>query len=326
MDNHFPEHLIVRFLSNEATPAEQIALHEWVSQNAENQKVFNDFCAVWRHNFQSVPDFNPMAALHRMDARINEHSKKAVIPMYWARIAAGFILASLISWALYYSTQDFSANEDLAMIVRTTSAGQKRSIQLSDGTKVMLNTNSNLKWPEHFNNDTRDVFLEGEAFFEVAHDQNHPFIVHTSTLDTKVLGTSFNIRQSGNEIAITLATGKIEISGKNVAEVLSPSEKLTYYMGKENWTRENAELEKELGWKNGTIILDNERLEQAVIRLERWYNVRISVEAEAIKNCRITGKFTDETLERVLSAISDATGIQYVISKQNVKLLGKGCI
>jgi len=325
MDNDFAEHLIVRFLSNEATPKEQMALHEWVSQNADNKKLYTDFCTVWRRNLPNGPEFDTVAAIQRLDSRINEHTKKTIVPMYWVRIAAGFILISLISWSLYYSSQNLSTKEEVAMLIRTTSSGQKRSIQLSDGTKIMLNANSTIKWPGHFNAETRDVFLEGEAFFEVAHDKSHPFIVHTSTLNTKVLGTSFNIRQSGDVVAITLATGKIEITGKNVAEVLSPSEKLTYDTGKENWIRENAELEKELAWKNGTIILENERLENAITRLETWYNVRILFETEAIKNCRVTGKFKDETLENVLSAISDATGIQYVISKQNVKLSGIGC-
>jgi len=325
MDPSIPEYLITRYLAKEASAEEQASLQKWIAQSEEHQAIFNEYCAVWQKQEQSLPHFDAVRALHRMESRIDASSKKVITPIYWARIAAGFLLATLLGLTLYFNYKD-SAHEEIAWTTRTTSSGQKRVIQLADGTKVMLNTNSQLRWPEQFKGNTREVFLEGEAFFEVAHDADHPFIVHTaSALTTKVLGTSFNIKQLGDVVSITLAIGKIAVTGKNVEEVLVPSQKLTYSLAKENWVLEKVKLEKELAWKDGIIILENERLEAAIVRLEQWFNVTIWVENEAIKNCRITGKFKNETLENILSAISDATGVQYEISKQNVKLLGKGC-
>ena len=323
MEKLEPEELIARFLSGEATTEEQLTLHEWVSASPLNQTLFQEYIDLLNMKGKNSPAFSATIALQEINKRIDLSEKKSGQSAYWLRIAASLIVASLLG-VLGYWFVNTNSSTDIKWNERLTRSGQKLSIQLADGSKVTLNSNSTLKWPTTFGNH-REVFLTGEAFFEVTKDSLHPFVVHTTTIDTKVLGTSFNVQESAEQVSVTVVTGKVQVANETFSELLTPRQKLIYQVANENWQRETTDLENELAWKKGILILYNERLDQAAVRIEKWFGVKINFEDVAVKNCRITGKFKNETLEHVLDAMSDATGIHYIISNQKVTLSGGGC-
>lgn len=148
---------------------------------------------------------------------------------WWLGGAAAAAIATFVFIGL--KKQYAKANESLAKNTVTTRPGSKTKMQLPDGTTVMLNAGSNISYNEIFNSNTREVHLSGEAYFDVTHDKERPFIIHTNSLDIRVLGTAFNVRSYPNEktTETSLLRGSVEISihdnpGKKI--ILKPNEKL----------------------------------------------------------------------------------------------------
>ena len=229
----------------------------------------------------------------------------------WMQIAAVLIIAlsvGALSW--YFISAEKQVNTELATVTllhKETSLGKKIAFTLPDGSKVKLNSGSKITYPETFNKKTREVNLTGEAFFEIKEDKLHPFIVKTSTVQTRVLGTTFNIKayDDDNEVAVTLATGKIsvDLNGKN-SITLTPSYQTTFNKTAQSFTKQKIDLDKFLGWKDGILRFDNEKLATALPKLEKWFNVKIILKNKNNANCAFTGIFKDASLESILNNIT----------------------
>jgi transmembrane sensor len=327
MEERIPENLIVRYLSNEASSEEQLQLFEWISQDNLHQKLFNEYCDLWSKSYKPSFKFDLQQGLHRLHARLEEEefAPKKKPFAGWLKIAASVSILFVASLAVYFLGKYTESASVIDYAERINAAGEKTTIQLSDGSIVLLNTNSTLRFPKTFKGMKREVFLEGEAFFEVEKDSLHPFIVHTNTVSTQVLGTTFNVNSTTISVAVSVATGKVRVIEGNTTELLLPQQKITYLFVEKNWNREETNLEQELAWKNNTLIIEEKNLAEAAAILENWYGAKISFANAALKNCRITGKYKNESLENVLRAISYSSEIQFELNNKEVTLFGKGC-
>ena len=179
-----------------------------------------------------------------------------------------------------------------------------------------------------FAQDVREVYLEGEAFFDVAPNPDRPFIVRTGNISTKVLGTSFNIRTYPEEEAVKVAvvTGKVMVESKTEAKdqqanqpiLLKPSEMVTY--DKKKLTAEVApiDIENIIAWNNDILIFNNARFSEVVDQLERWYGVEFKIQrGEPIKK-GFSGVFENQSLEYVLEGISYTSDFQYELHGNTV--------
>ena len=157
--------------------------------------------------------------------------------------------------------------------------GCEFNIVLADGSRVWLNAGSSLRYPEAFSRDERKVFLSGEAYFEVEHDESAPFIVNTEVMDLQVLGTSFNIKAYDNEntVVTTLVSGKIRQEFPNVGQkiVLTPSRQSVFDRVSGKLETKQADIQETLAWREGKIIANNERLEDIFRQLSRWYDFKV---------------------------------------------------
>ncbi|MEJ1237324.1 FecR domain-containing protein [Chryseolinea sp. T2] len=320
-----PSHLIVRYLSNEATPEEQEELLNWVSASADNQRIFQQYAVAWNKDEVRIPVVNKTRALQSLNGHIDlieEESLKRSRPL-WLKIAATVTILAISSffvWSVVLSPSE------IEYAVASTISGQRTTIQLADGSTVHLNASSSLRYPIQLNDDTREVFLEGEAFFEVSRDPSKPFIVHTDAVATEVLGTSFNINADSATVAVTVATGKVRVSDHLKQEILLPNEHLDIVRHSGEMNRSHVELGVALAWMNNTIVFDDVALDDAARKLERWYGVKIVLESSRLSHCRITGTYRGESLRHVLEAIHFTTGAQFQISDNGrVTLSGKGC-
>lgn len=163
----------------------------------------------------------------------------------------------------------------------TTALGQQYQVLLPDGTKVWLNNASSLKYPVCFNNTKkREVELTGEAYFEVAKNARHPFIVKTEQQEITVLGTHFNVNAYNNEpeLKTTLLEGSIQINAKDLERVIKPGEQATW----SNNQLKVKEIDTELAvaWKNNQFMFESEGIENIMRRIERWYNVKVEYSGE----------------------------------------------
>ncbi|GCC50942.1 hypothetical protein SanaruYs_11610 [Chryseotalea sanaruensis] len=323
MEENIPKELIVRYLSNEANSDEQIQLFDWISLNVENQKRFNEFCEVWNKNYTHPEEFKEQQALYSLNNKIDSLAPIAKKKTNWLKVAALIGILALTATTLFvYSIK--SVSSEITYVVKTNPPGQKSQLQLSDGSIVYLNAGSSIELPEQFNDKIREVhLLKGEAFFEVQRDSLRPFIISTGAVQTKVLGTSFNIKYDELTTEVAVRSGLVSVSNNQSAELLTVNEKLT--ITGNQIIREQANLESILAWRNNTLILDNLNLADAAAKIEMWYGVEISFANSAILDCKIAGKYKNQTLENVLKAIAYATEIEFEIKNKEVKISGKGC-
>lgn len=328
MQEKIPTHLIVRYLCDEATEQEKKELLDWVAEDISHQKIFQEWSASWEHGTPGRSEFDLSSALQKLNHRIDVHEEeqKKTRTLSWRKIAASVAIFLAASIAIYIlgKYSEFRS-EELAYTEQHTSAGEQVSIKLSDGSIVQLNSNASLKYPETFKGFKREVYLTGEAFFEIEKDSLHPFIIHTDEFSTHVLGTSFNVNASGDNVIVSVATGKVRVVQGNNTQVLLPNEKVKYSRLSHHMIKEPADLDKDLAWKNHMLILEDILLADAAKKIEQQYGVTIHFRNENIRQCRITGKYKNEPVENVLRAISYSTGIQYSIAGHAITLYGKGC-
>lgn len=170
-----------------------------------------------------------------------------------------------------YTMTGKGTSVDAVDIIKTPKGGEFK-IVLVDGTKVWLNANSSLKFFTTLEKDTRNVWLEGEAYFEVSHNKSKPFFVHSSQQDIQVLGTKFNVRSVGEESQTTLVEGKVAL--QNGRLVLKPGQQLVTLKGKDLPVR-NVDVDSYLAWKDGDFLFNNEPLSDVMEKISTWYDVEI---------------------------------------------------
>lgn len=250
---------------------------------------------------------------------------------YYLGIAASvtlLIALSVIGYQ-YQSSPKETVTVEVAQVIKTTDWGQKSSITLSDGTKIKLNSGSTLKFPEKFNDSTRMVELSGEAFFEVTKNPDKPFIIKSGELTTTVLGTSFNVAayEENKNISVTVATGSVQVAATpKTKAILKPEQQAIFSKTSDSIFTKKVDIELFLEWKDGIIRFENTSLKEAVEKLERWFNVKITFENEDASKCRFTGKFNKESLEVILKSLSKIhKGLNYEFTSDNEILIKGKC-
>lgn len=218
-------------------------------------------------------------------------------------------------------------------IAYASNPGERKSFQLPDGTQVSLNAGSTITVNDAYGQQTRDVYLKGEAFFEVQHNKQVPFIVHTSDMEIKALGTAFNVRSySGEKSETALLRGLVEVTLKkdnNRKVLLHPDEKISWSATGKHTTvlpvpaskkeppgiKQVKKLEdgsvKEVAWIENKLAFDDDAFEDIVPQLARWYNVGISFGSEEVKNYHFTATFKKEKLEQVLDILRASKQFKY---------------
>ena len=199
--------------------------------------------------------------------------------------------------------------------------GVRTKFVLPDGTKGFLNSGSILKYPVVFNK-SREVNLTGEAFFEVNHNQEMPFIVHTQNLNIKDLGTSFNVISWPGEKTeeVILQTGMAEIittGGSKICDLL-PDEKVVLNTENGKSVKSKVIALQYTGWKDGKLVFRNEDMIEVAKRLSRWYNAEIVVADNRLADYRFHATFQDEQLDEVLKLLALTTPIKYTEEKRNM--------
>ena len=275
------------------------------------------------------------------------------------RYTAVFVLAFGLSWVTQKKTVDVAG---LPLVVGISPQyteilvpyGSKTKVILPDSSTVWLNSGARLKYPTYFDDNLRQVFLQGEGFFDVIKDNQNPFLVNSNGLNIKVLGTKFNLKANADDdfIETTLVEGSIEIlglkgdDGKNNL-VLKQGEKLTVRTENNQYevnniqeaglsipeetiipviiksanVMENANVKIVTAWTENKLVFVRERFSDVKIKLERWYGVTIEVKDADILDYRFTGTFEKQTLEQAMNAFSTAASCTFRIDKNHVIVL-----
>ena len=235
-------------------------------------------------------------------------------------VAAAVILVPLLAWGLsvWTKTQP-KASRMLADVSYYVDKGVKGQVDLQDGTTVNLNSGSSLKVLGE-----RRVFLDGEGWFDVQSDPEHPFFVETpSGIAVKVTGTQFNLSNySKEDFKVLLVKGNIELQGSNGHTMnVKPSEQVVVKSGMASKEFANLQEKKNAtAWKEGVLVFDDKPLREAIPMLERWYGAHINVESPALMDERLTGEFDTETIQEVMSVLALTHGFSYEIDHKEITI------
>jgi transmembrane sensor len=304
-------------------------LKEWIQRSAENERYYNQLRNIWDASDKQTEkdEINTGYALERISARIMKASPKKIIWLYWQKFAAVLIIPlalGFLIWIYLNSQKIESADNGIYNEVYTT-FGTRSSLQLSDSTIVFLNSGSSLRFPVKFNGKTRQVFLKGEAYFEVKSDVSSPFIVNTPSLKIKATGTKFNVQEYNTNpvIEVTLVSGKVSVSEsgntakKQAISELSPKQHLVYNRETRIKTISNVDTYKYISWKDGKLIFRNDTLPLVLNKLSMIFNVDFELQGEVLRSYRYRATFQEESLEEILKLLKLSAPIDYTEVKRN---------
>lgn len=224
------------------------------------------------------------------------------------------------SGMLVYSDSVVSEYVD-TNVLRIPKGGEFK-LQLADGTRVYLNSATDLRYPVAFTGPERRVYLKGEAYFEVAKDVEHPFIVVTDDVQVRVYGTSFNVNTLGADgVRTVLVEGKVGIRGQDLDReyVLKPNELAFYDRNSRDMKIETVDPDLYTLWRKGIFVFERETLENIMNTLSLWYNMEVFFQSESAKQLHFSGHMKRyEQIEDILHAITDATGVVFTINDRTV--------
>lgn len=353
--------LLSRKLSGEATTQELRELEEWIRTHPQDQFFIEIFDLYWKNYHpntlvkqQADQHFEHILQRAVEDEKASIASDKgAFIKLNWMKISAAAATVVLILSVIFLVNNKHKRpvqqpNEIMAV------RGAKSQMILPDGSKVWLNSDSKMHLNEAFNDTTREVYLQGEAYFDVVKNAKRPFIVHTSAIDIRVLGTAFNVKAYDNEgtIEATLIRGLIEVKNKlrptapNI--ILRPNEKLVFSKEvlAEAVSTQNANNSLntnslpsfsvktlplhgpestfvETSWIHNRLLFEGDTFKELAVKMERWYNVHITFRNDAIANYRLRGSFEEENIEEALKALQLIAPFTYKIDGNEIEILNK---
>ncbi len=204
-----------------------------------------------------------------------------------------------------------------------TPRGGRYQVALADGSKVTLNADSKLRFPVAFTDTTRAVYLQGEAYFEVAHDSK-PFIVSSGSMEVQVLGTSFNVSDYQNEdnAATTLVEGSVKLRARTDEQFLVPGEQGIYAKVHSSLTVEQVETDLYTAWVRGMTEFENEDLESLMRRLARWYNFDFEFKNEQARGYHFTARLEqNQPISAILEMLTLTTDVKFELKEKTILIL-----
>lgn len=333
--------------------AEDTAYWEnYMSQHPEQKELIESAREQFLLLFNVLAASDKEEQVKRLRSRIDQKDAAPIINMedwkekkserkipIWLKTAA---IAAVLLPLVFLISQYFISSGNNNSKTFTTVLGERKQIQLPDGSVVILNAGSEINIKDGFGISNRNVYLKGEAFFDVKHNAKTPFIVHTPAMEVKALGTAFDVKAYDNDMITeaSLIRGLVEVTLKengNEIVLLHPNHKIA-------WTRHDApagnikaelpaktavsdkkegtpvELKmtdrgeiKEIAWKESKLIFDNDTFSDIASLLSRWYGVRVEFADEDIRNYRFTGEFEKEDLRTVLAFLKESRAFNFTI-------------
>lgn len=319
------------YLEGKTSDTESEMVRIWLKDKANNVESRKMLGEIWTNSSilltGTKPDFDKM--LNQVHHQINsenshlQNPRSGIFRIYriFSRIAAILILPiTLLSLYLYYNPTQI-VNELATVSVREiyTKPGTRTKIELPDGTLVWLNDGTTIRYPEKFTGTNREVYMDGEAYFEVKSDLQNPFIVNNPMMTTVVTGTHFNLNAyvADKYFEATLLQGKVNLKRNQQTVELEPGDQVQFDTQYEKIVHKNIATENATAWIDGKLIFTDEKLGIAIKKIGRWYNVEIILVDPTLNEYLLTGTFRDEKLDQTLRMISLALPVKFEFKKEN---------
>ncbi len=301
--------LLVKYLLGEATPEEQQQVQQWEAADAANAKHLQHLHYIWQESkkLEAKSTVDENAAWERFKQRVAaKPAAPKTIPLgrrtNWMRVAAALIMMVGGSYTAYYYMYS-------GRMITLESDGVVLSETLPDGTVVTLNKHASIKYPKNFSCDTREVTLDGEAFFNVTPNKSKPFIIHANEADVQVVGTSFNVKSSTAETEVIVETGVVQVSKKQLGVILKPKEKATVKQSVEQPVKEQTDDELHNYYRTKEFVCNNTPLSRLVPVLNDAYDTNIVIANDKLNDLRLTTTFHNQSLDAIIDVIANTFNI-----------------
>ncbi len=345
------EDLIRQFFSGECSEEEIEMILDWVKSKNPSDPLSAIYDKLWEDDdttsyekeIDSKQLFDKIEQTQKEDNQdlisLSETQKLEItqprsLPnrkIMFLRYAAILIFGAVFSYVLVTNKQPEVGEVTVEMVKKVTTRGQKSTIFLRDGSKVILNSESSIAYPKYFTDSSRVLNLDGEAYFDVAEDKKRPFTVISKGISTIALGTSFTIngRTDGNALIVNLESGKLLVKKSNEMSFsddknlhfLNPGEAIKYDQELDQIFKSAFDYKDAFLWKEGIIYFKDASFDEVLEKLGAWYNVQFEVENKHLAKKYYTGEFKNESLENLLENISYSLNFDYFLNDKNVKII-----
>ena len=328
---------IKNYLEGRTNESDTVKIRNWLKDSmndSESRKILGEIWANSNiHLTEKKPDFDLM--LNQVHHQINSHKPQLKVHVpnsdnsslgffeIFSKVAAILILPLFILSLYFYNHPKQNVNQltfNTVDAVREvyTKPGTRTKINLPDGTDVWLNDGTTLRYPEKFTGNNREVFVDGEAYFEVKSDLQNPFVVNNPMMTTVVTGTHFNLNAytADNYFEVTLLEGKVNLKKNNHNFMMKPGQQVQFDTQLEKMINKNVDPENAAAWINGKLIFKDEKVGIAIKKLSRWYNVDIVLTNPELAGYLFTGTFQDEKLDQTLKLVSLALPVKFEFKKE----------
>lgn len=338
-EDRFTE-LLGKKLSGEITTNELKEFSSAVANNESYSKEYESLKTYWQEDEKSYDTIGVIFEKIKEKTGIREIEDQKVVQLNlkkrkfsWIQKIAAVLFVLVLSAGIYQfflSGSLWSKSSSIAWEKLETPSRLIRKVTLCDGTQITLNSESTLKYPKTFTGATREVYLTGEAYFDVASDHKHPFILHTEKMDIRVLGTAFNVRSYTNDRSkeATLLRGKIQVTFRdNPAEkvILKPTDKIvikdsSYVVTSQTYYNHSDGQIIETLWMNNKLAFRNESFESLANSLSRKYGVKMVFTNNSLRDLQFSGEFEKENINQALLSLQIVTPFHYKLKGDSVYL------
>ncbi|MGC8823886.1 MAG: FecR family protein [Bacteroidales bacterium] len=312
------EKTIICFLEGKASEEEIQFLEAWKLASEENAKLYYQLKNLWE--ISEIPVASQKISIERAYKNVQKRiSKHYGLWQSWQRIAAVLIFPLLLYQVYLFFSLQKTKEQNFAYYEIQVPEGSRSRIALPDGSQVMLNAGSVLRYPSQFVNNKREVYLQGEGYFEVMSDKTHPFVVNTRTIQVVATGTKFNVQALPGrkvvEVALVSGVVAVKHTGNKQQAItlaqLKPNQTLTFNTFSKNIEVKDENTYKYIAWKDGKIVFRNDPLSYVIERLSYIYNVDIVVAEDSLLNYRYRATFENETIDEILKLLKLTAPITY---------------
>lgn len=316
--------VILRYIRNTASEEERVQVDVWLEEDPEHEQVLLQIARIYHVNrtHERIVSRNSLQAYQKVEKKIQARARRFFLKRVSVYVAC-FLLGLLIPSLIYWSKQEHGVVPP-QIVTLQANAGMRAHFNLPDGTVAHLNSGSTLSYPLPYNKNERRVELDGEAYFNVAHNPDQPFIVSVrdDRMRVKVHGTEFNVQAYEGErnVQTTLVSGSVDIEVMKHGQVsrmvhLNPSDKAVYDVGKDKISISPVNTEFETSWINGRLVFKNMSLPEVLRRLSHFYNVEFEVMDSELDSYRFTGTFNNRQLPQILDYLRISSRIDYSIQR-----------
>jgi len=328
------QYIITKVLANSASISEQDLLNDWLREKPENKQEFELQRQQWEEMLLVVNAEDKKRVFANIKNRIgqddkvinfNDCSKKK--PSWgWMKVAASVVSLITLGALSYYEVSDpFSHLNLIGYDLVEAEAGTQQSQLLADGSTVYLNGDSRLKYKIDSEANERKLYLEGEAFFDVARDETKPFVIGLEDSQVQVLGTSFNIKAypEDGQISTSVLTGRVAFEVSNAESlILIPGNKGVIDKDKKSIAKLDVDNSMDIAWMEKALYFENTSLSELAKSLYRMYGVKVKLTDGSLKNLKITAKFKNENIDEIFKILEMTNELSYKIDG-DVVMIGK---